>query len=64
MSAEESLGAVTWDVGSGRLGDTLQHDAIGADALILFGGVTTILSIIAAIFGQCGSQGWPGFADP
>jgi hypothetical protein len=64
MSAEESFGAVTCDVGSGRLGETLQHDDIGTDALILLGAVSAMLSIIAAIFGQCGSHGWPGFADP
>jgi hypothetical protein len=64
MSAEESLGAVTCDVGSGRLGETLQHDDIGADAPILFGAVSVMLSIIAAIFGQCRSHGWPGFAGP
>ncbi len=64
MTAEESFAAVTCEVGSGRLGETLQHDDMGADALILLGAVSAMLSIIAAIVGQCGSHGWPGFSDP
>ena len=44
-------------------GETLQHADIGADAPILLGAVSAMVSIIAAIFGQCGSHGWPGFAD-
>ena len=63
MSAEESFGAVTCDVGSGRLGETLQHDDIAADALTLPGAFSAMLSIIVAIFGQCGSHGCPAFGD-
>jgi len=64
MSAEESFGAVTCDIGSGRLGETLQHDEVGDDAAMLVGAVSTMFSIIAAIFGQCGSHGRPEFVNP
>ena len=63
MKAEESFGAFSCDTGSGRLGETLQHDDIGV-APMLLGAAAAMLSIIAAIFGQCGSHGCTGSADP
>jgi hypothetical protein len=64
MIAEESFGTLSCDAGSGRLGETLQHAAVGDDAAMLLGAVSDIPSIIVAIFGQCGSQGWLEFAAP
>lgn len=61
---EESFGAVTCDTSSGRLGVTLQHDDIGAEAVRLLGNVSDMRSIIVAIFGQCGTHGWLVFVDP
>lgn len=64
MNAEESFCAFSWDTGSGRLGDKLQHAEVEDDAAILLGAVCAIPSMIAAIFGQCGSHGRPEFVDP
>jgi hypothetical protein len=64
MMVEELCDPVNCNADSGRLGETLQHADIAADAPILLGAVSAMVSIIAAIFGQCGSRGWPGFADP
>ena len=61
---KEVSGCVNCDKGSGRLGDTVQQVGIAELALIVLDGVSAIFSIMAAIFGQCGSHGWPGFADP
>ena len=63
MSVEELSGALSCDIGSGRLGATLQHDDIGAEAVRLLGNVSDMLSIIVAIFGQCGTHGWLVFVD-
>lgn len=57
-------GCVNCDPGSGRLGDTLQQVGVAELALILLNAVFALSSIIAAIFGQCGLHGWPGFSDP
>lgn len=64
MNAQESFGAFSCDAGSGRLGETLQHVEVGDDAVMLLGAASAIAPIIAAIFGQCGSHGWPVFVDP
>lgn len=64
MSAEELSGAFSCDIGSGRPGEMLQHDDIGAEAVRLVGSVSDMPSIIVAIFGQCGTHGWLVFVDP
>ena len=64
MNAEESFGAFGCDTGSGRLGETQQHSEVEEDAPMLLGTVPAIPSIIAAIFGQCGSLGCPELLEP
>ena len=64
MIAEESFGTLSCDAGSGRLGETLQHAEVVPDAAMLVVAVSTIPCIIVAIFGQCGSHGWPEFVNP
>jgi hypothetical protein len=57
MMLEELCGPVNCAAGSGRLGETLQQVDIAEPARILLDDVSDIFSIIAAIFGQCGSHG-------
>ena len=64
MVPTEVSGCVNSDTGSGRLGETVQQVRVAELALILLEVVSAMFSIIAAIFGQCGSHGWPGFAAP
>ncbi len=64
MNAEELSGAFNCDSGSGRLGETLQHADIEEDAPTLLSAEPAIVSIIAAIFGQCGSHCCPACVDP
>ena len=54
---EKLCGPVNCAAGSGRLGETLQQVDIPEPARILLDDVPSILSIIWAIFGQCGSHG-------
>lgn len=57
MMLEELCGPANCAAGSGRLGETLQQVDIAEPARILLDDVSSILSIIAAIFEQFGSHG-------
>jgi hypothetical protein len=57
MMLEELCGPAHCAAGSGRLGEMLQQVDIAEHARIMLDDGSNIFSIIAAIFGQCGSHG-------
>src|SRR5262249_30011243 len=54
MMLEEPCGPDNYSAGSGRLGEPLQQVDIAEPARILLDAVSSVFSIIPAIFGQCG----------
>ncbi len=56
---EALFGTTNCDAGSGRLGETRQQVEIGGSAWMLSIALCGIPFMIMAIFGQCGSHGFP-----